>query len=64
MAGNRGEVKQILRIAESELGIQNIFLNIEPHPVRDDWGVGIACCGGGWIGRILFRIVTNTRLLN
>ena len=44
VAGNKGDVKQLLTIAESELGIQNIYPNMGPHPVRDEWGVGIACC--------------------
>ena len=42
--GNKGDVKQLLRFAESELGIHNLLPNMGPHPVEDEWGVGIACC--------------------
>ena len=44
VSSNKGDVKKILRIAEGEFGISNIFPQMGPHPLEDRWGVGIACC--------------------
>ena len=44
VASTRGEVKQIIRISEGSLGIRNLLPQMGPHPLKDNWGVGIACC--------------------
>ena len=43
VAGNRGDVKQLMRFGMSELGIQSLLPEMGPHPIEDNWGMGIAC---------------------
>ena len=43
VAGNRSDVKQALRLAKDEFGIEElIFPEMGPHPLEDNWGIGIA----------------------
>ena len=43
VASNWGDVKQIARFGMADLGIKSIFPDMGPHPLRDEWGMVIAC---------------------
>ena len=44
ISGNRGDVKQLVRIGQEYLGMQDFLPPMGPHPLEDNWGMGLACC--------------------
>ena len=42
ISNNRGDLKKLLWTAEDDLGIREILPVMGPHPLEDNWGMGLA----------------------